>query len=134
MIQKEMYFRPLHESDLKEIEAQHKEWFPLDYPKSFYTKILNKPNIITVGCFIELDIDEEAESNDQEDEELKQDYINEIMLGSIISRIKTGNDELQDILVFEEDDRLWKESYIQYYLSGIMCKNIFGGEQINDES
>lgn len=56
------------------------------------------------------------------------------MLGSIISRIKVGNEELQDILLFEEDDRLWKTSYIQYYLSGIMCKNIFGGEEINDES
>ena len=129
-----MYFRPLQESDLKEIEAQHKEWFPLDYPKSFYAKILSRTNVITVGCFIELDIDEEAESNDQENEELKHDQKIEIMLGSIISKIKVGNEELQDILLFEEDDRLWKTSYIQYYLSGIMCKNLFGGDEINDES
>ena len=61
-----MYFRPLESDDLQTIRELHSEWFPLNYPDSFYDKILIKTGIIAIGCFISVPIIEENELNSQD--------------------------------------------------------------------
>ena len=39
---------------MDEIKNLHSEWFPLNYPDSFYNKILGKPDVIAIGCFIKV--------------------------------------------------------------------------------
>ena len=61
------------------------EWFPLSYPESFYEKILTKPNVIAIGCFINTsDFESQSEQN-------------EIMIGSIISKVKNDNEDITAI-------------------------------------
>ena len=75
----------------------------MNYPDDFYEKILHKPNVIAIGCFIDLG---EFKENDADVvtklENLNIDEIglkseNEIMIGSIISRVKVGNDDIIEI-------------------------------------
>ena len=73
-----VYFRDICQNDIEEIRNLHLEWFPLNYPDSFYDKILQKKNIIARGCFIKL-------------ENL------EILLGTIISRVKIGCEDVINI-------------------------------------
>ena len=54
-ITENIYFRPIAQADMDEIKDLHKEWFPLNYPDSFYKKILTNNNVIAIGCFIKVD-------------------------------------------------------------------------------
>ena len=47
-----IYCRELDEDDVEEMKMQHKEWFPLNYPDSYYHKTLKKGNIVKIGCFV----------------------------------------------------------------------------------
>lgn len=47
-----VYFRDITPTDMQEIKNLHREWFPLDYPDSFYDKILLKRHVIALGCFV----------------------------------------------------------------------------------
>jgi hypothetical protein len=40
---------------MDEIKNLHQEWFPLNYPDKFYEKILKKPGLIALGCFINIE-------------------------------------------------------------------------------
>ena len=77
-VRSNLYFRQLTQEDMDEIKNLHKEWFPLDYPETFYSNVLRKKKIIAIGCFIANPFTEEEEKEQKE----------EILLGSIISRLK----------------------------------------------
>jgi hypothetical protein len=47
-------YRLLDSSDMEEIMALHKEWFPLDYPPDYFRKI-KKNNVIAIGCFYDIE-------------------------------------------------------------------------------
>ena len=47
--------------DLDEIKALHKEWFPLNYPEDWYAKCLKKKDMITLGIFIQVELNKDAE-------------------------------------------------------------------------
>jgi len=102
-------FRNLNTDDLEEIRKHHLEWFPLSYPDDFYAKILHKNGVIAVGCFINtidfskssISINQQMNNlnlENQDEEEKQQTPLNnnnhEIMLGSIISKVKVGNDDI----------------------------------------
>ena len=53
-----MYFRELEKMDLPDIKLLHKEWFPLNYPESYYEKLLKKKGIVALGAFIEIDLND----------------------------------------------------------------------------
>ena len=69
--------------DLAEIKALHKEWFPMNYPEDWYAKCLKKKNMIAIGIFIQV-------------EPNKDDKV-EVMLGSIISRIRVGKSDACEV-------------------------------------
>ena len=100
-IKDKIYHRTLQQSDLDEIRLQHTEWFPLSYPDDFYEKILFKPSVIAIGCFIDLedfkDADIVTKLENLNIDEIGQKSENEIMIGSIISRVKIGNDDIMEI-------------------------------------
>ena len=59
-----IYFRELETRDVPELRLQHKEWYPLSYPDSYYEKTLKKEKIVKIGCFISihgLDLSEKDE-------------------------------------------------------------------------
>ena len=68
---------------MDEIKNLHQEWFPLDYPDKFYRKVLQKSGIIAKGCFLLY--------KDQ-----KQKH--EVLVASIISRVKNGKDDALEII------------------------------------
>lgn len=107
---RQIYFKEIQQSDLEEIKKLHTEWFPLSYPQSFYDKILTKANVIAIGCFITLTLNNEPR---------------ELILGTIISRIKTGNDDIQEIQKHIDAVKLSQESYLTQFLSMISCKSMF---------
>ena len=125
-----MYFRKLNQKDIEEMENLHKEWFPLNYPDSFYQNVFKKNNTIALGCFLQnpyftpdkpastrlpREEEEQKESKIQRknskaeegkevshEESKKDDFKDkqgkeEIMLGTIICRIKTENDDVMNI-------------------------------------
>lgn len=141
-----IYFRELNNgSDTKELQFQHKEWFPLDYPKDWYKKSLMKNNIIKIGCFVRIpqqnklnnqvfeyeeekgqgDSEDKDEDEQQEEEDNQQGNMKEVMLGSIISRIKTDKEDVNEILDHEKRLEQSKEGWMRYLLSSISCKNLF---------
>ena len=67
---------------MDEIKNLHQEWFPLNYPDKFYDEILKKPGLIALGCFINIE---------------DSGHKFEIMIGSIICRIKIGKDDIIQI-------------------------------------
>ena len=58
--------RPLVQNDIQDCKKLFKEWFPLNYPDSWYNKILSKQRVIALGYFIELK-SPDVESNDEEE-------------------------------------------------------------------
>ena len=48
-----VYFRKLTQEDVDEVRKLHEEWFPLNYPDSFYNKVA-KNNVIAIGCFTKI--------------------------------------------------------------------------------
>jgi ribosomal protein S18 acetylase RimI-like enzyme len=56
----------------------------------------------------------------------------EIMLGSIISRVKVGNDDIICIQRRIDEIALSKQSYFTQLVSSLICKNIFGGQSEED--
>ena len=72
------YFRKLEQNDMVCMQELHQEWFPLEYPQEFYEKILTMKKVIALGCFINIDG-------------------KEIMLGSIISQVRSGNRDVVQI-------------------------------------
>ena len=99
-----MYFRQLTQEDLDKIKSLHKEWFPLSYPESWYNKILKKERVIALGCFIE--------HNDQE-----------ILIGSIISRIQVAKPDVIEIHKANEYEKSRDDSYFSRFLSAFSCKS-----------
>ena len=77
-----MYFRELGQKDLTDVRNLHEEWFPLNYPDSFYQKI-TKNNVIALGCFYRLQVSE-AE-------------VVEIPLGAILVKVQRGGDDLREL-------------------------------------
>ena len=67
---------------MDEIKNLHQEWFPLNYPDKFYDEILKKPGLIALGCFINIE---------------DSGHKFEIMIGSIICRVKIGKDDIIEI-------------------------------------
>ena len=74
--------------DLDEIKALHKEWFPLNYPDDWYAKCLKKKDMITLGIFIQVELNKDAE---------EQNNKVEVMLGSIISRVRVGKSDACEV-------------------------------------
>lgn len=99
----------------------HSEWFPLNYPDKFYDTILTKKNVIPIGCFIKLIVPTE-EGGEQEQE---------VILGSIISRVK---EQKQDITEIHEHylRESQKQTMFQYLVSFISCKSMFQKQEILD--
>lgn len=54
----------------------HEEWFPLNYPDTFYDKITKK-KVIAIGSFIDFD-----------------DSNKNVILGAILINIKTNNEDI----------------------------------------
>mmetsp|Transcript_34081 Transcript_34081/g.52360 ORF Transcript_34081/g.52360 Transcript_34081/m.52360 type:complete len:108 (-) Transcript_34081:309-632(-) len=102
-----------------EIENLHKEWFPLDYPKKFYETVLQKERVIAIGCFIENPYGSHEvvslQEGDEEQKEKEDHQPKEIMLGSIISRIKIGKDDVIDIHLHNEDEEFKRQTSAAYY-------------------
>mmetsp|Transcript_10087 Transcript_10087/g.17018 ORF Transcript_10087/g.17018 Transcript_10087/m.17018 type:complete len:174 (+) Transcript_10087:413-934(+) len=132
-----MYFRRLEQGDLTEIKNLHKEWFPLNYPQSFYDKVLLKPKIIPLGCFISIPVGSmggddlsEVESGNEGRRKMsgrqkRQQYYKEIILGSVISRVKQGKDDIADICNFEADLKFRSDSsFLYYYASKLLWKPV----------
>ena len=87
LLQKEIYYRDLKQEDLEEIRNLHAEWFPLNYPDKFYDTILEKKNVIPIGCFVKLIV------TDEKGKEIEK----EVLLGSIISRVKEQKPDITEI-------------------------------------
>jgi ribosomal protein S18 acetylase RimI-like enzyme len=49
---KNIIFKPLSEDDLNEVEALHKEWFPIKYSTEYFLNILNTG--IALGAFLNI--------------------------------------------------------------------------------
>ena len=94
----------------------HREWFPLNYPDSFYDKLLHKPQVLPIGCF--LSVPKDCEDNSKRG---RREFA-EVMLGSIISRMKTGKDDIVEICEKEEDNSFKAQSSsLVYMMSKLFC-------------
>jgi hypothetical protein len=60
--------------DVFEVRNLHDEWFPLNYPDSFYKKIF-RHNYISIGCFAKL-VSSDAEPVEKE-----------VILGAILLKV-----------------------------------------------
>ena len=87
----------------------HEEWFPLDYPDKFYRRVLQKSGIIAKGCFIQF-YDKESK------------ITHEVLVASIISRVKSGKEDAQEIINHLEKHEISQMSWFQYLLSNVTCK------------
>jgi tetrahydromethanopterin S-methyltransferase subunit G len=54
------------------------------------------------------------------------------MLGSIISKVKVGNDDIGSIQKRLDEIELRKQSYFTQMVSSLMCKNIFGDDNYDE--
>lgn len=93
--------------DLLEVRKLHSEWFPLDYPESFYKRIF-KTNVISIGCFVQLT--------------LKDHTKREIIIGTIMTKINMGSEELLDI--YRSKD--YNAGGIMSWFSSMFCRNYEG--------
>ena len=78
-------FRAIEQEDIIEIIALHKEWFPIDYPESYFLQMKQK-RIIAIGCFYS-----HQESNSQ------------VILGSILAKVQDQDERNER--VFDDLDR-----------------------------
>ena len=109
----------------------HKEWFPLNYPTTYYNKLLSKDNIVAYGCFVEIKLDEYECSNDfrsnvrklvlDGDDQVefgRNDGKRELMLGAIISKVRDGKRDAVEIYNLESSTHLRNKSFL-HYLAGL---------------
>lgn len=88
---------------MAEVKALHKEWFPLNYPEDFYQKLLKKEDILAIGIFIEVEAANPVFErkmdlgNGEKHQAFRNDGKIEVMLGSIISKVRTGKEEACEI-------------------------------------
>ena len=61
----------------------HEEWFPLNYPDSFYEKISNSHDLISLGCYIDL--------------KGRKGKKHRALLGIILTRIQRGKEDINEI-------------------------------------
>ncbi len=66
---------------MTEIRSLHEEWFPLNYPTSFYEKIYTG-TFLCIGCFCEVKRGKKKK---------------EVLLGMIMARVQHGKEEINEI-------------------------------------
>ncbi|CDW78806.1 n-alpha-acetyltransferase 60 [Stylonychia lemnae] len=74
-----IYFSQIKSKHLKELRYLHEEWFPLNYPDTFYDKI-TKNKVIAIGCFIDLD----AQNKN-------------VILGCALVKINSNNEDITEM-------------------------------------
>lgn len=88
-----IYYKPLSQDNLIEIQNLHKEWFPIDYQKKFFETILTHQSstyFLTIGAFYKVDD-------------------KEIILGSIMVEYQTLSEKFKSHTSDEILERLSKE-------------------------
>ena len=83
----------------------HSEWFPIDYPQSFFDRMSEK-NTITIGCFYKIVLSD----GDSDHEEFKSGTGSEensasVMIGCIFSRVDQENERNSSILTHIDASR-----------------------------
>ena len=68
---------------MEEVKALHEEWFPLDYPQTFYDRVF-KVNVIAVGCFVKPRFD-------------MHHLPHEIILGTILVKVQAGGQTINEL-------------------------------------
>ena len=61
---KKLKYRSLSVQDQLEMKDLHEEWFPIEYPQSFFDRML-RDNVIAIGCFYEVDDGPEKVNNEK---------------------------------------------------------------------
>ncbi len=85
----------------------HSEWFPLDYPESFYERIY-KNNVISIGCFVELTLNDNSKR--------------EIIIGTAMTKVNMGNEELSEIYRAKD----YNSGGLMSWFSSMFCRNYEG--------
>ena len=106
-----IYFDQIGAKHVEEIKKLHEEWFPLNYPKSFYERI-NRNNIIAIGCFIDIeDMPEQKKNNKKKEKKMK------VILGTIMVKINKSNEDVGDIYKAKDFSNGGITSWIKHTLT-----------------
>ena len=103
--------------DIQEVRNLHEEWFPLNYPDTFYSKIL-KNNHIAIGCFAKIV---------SSDPKTKERVEKEVILGTIMIKIQIGGEDV--IALYHHKDRTVGHgigSWFRWLKSVVTCREYVG--------
>ena len=80
-----------------EMKKLHAEWFPIEYPQSFYDR-MNKVNVVAIGCFYRVTVSADCggEANATEDKNQSLDtsslLFESVLIGCIFARVENENE------------------------------------------